>query len=65
MRDRDFGGTVEMQARAARLGMRSLEVPVASRPRAAGRSKISGTLSGSVAAGFKILTTLARVRMGG
>ena len=57
MRDRDFGWTVEMQARAAKLGLRWIEVPVRYRRRAAGRSKISGTVWGSLAAGFKILTT--------
>ena len=65
LRDRDYGWTVEMQARAALAGLRSLEVPVRYRLRSAGRSKISGTLRGGLAAGAKILTTLARVRLGG
>lgn len=64
MRDRDFGWTAEMQARAARAGLRMLEVPVSYRRRRHGRSKIAGTLSGSVRAGWKILSTLARVRLG-
>ena len=64
MRDRDFGWTVEMQARAARAGWSVPEVPVRYRRRI-GRSKISGTVSGAVAAGWKILFTLARVRLGG
>jgi hypothetical protein len=63
MRDRDFGWTVEMQARAARAGMRVLEVPVRYRRRV-GRSKISGTVRGAIGAGWKILFTLARVRLG-
>lgn len=54
MRDRNFGWTVEMQAKAQRAGLRVVEVPVDYRPRL-GRSKISGTLSGSVRAGTKIL----------
>lgn len=63
MRDRDFGWTVEMQARAARAGLRVVEVPVRYRRRT-GRSKISGTLRGAMGAGWKILYTLVRVRLG-
>lgn len=58
MRDRDFGWTVEMQIKAARAGLRAVEVPVRYRRRI-GRSKISGTVSGSIRAGFKILETIA------
>jgi glycosyltransferase involved in cell wall biosynthesis len=65
MRDRDFGWTVEMQARAARARLRGVEVPVRYRRRRSGRSKVAGTISGSIAAGGKILLTLARVRLGG
>ena len=65
MRDRDYGWTVEMQARALRAGLRTAEVPVRCRKRARGRSKVSGTLSGVLGAGAKILFTLARVRLGG
>jgi len=64
MRDRDFGWTVEMQARAARAGLSVVEVPVRYRRRI-GRSKISGTLRGALSAGWKILFTIARVRGGG
>jgi glycosyltransferase involved in cell wall biosynthesis len=65
MRDRDYGWTVEMQARAARAGLRTCEVPVRYRRRTHGRSKVAGTLRGAVGAGWKILFTLARVRLGG
>ncbi len=58
--DRDFGWNVEMQAKAAAMGLRVLEIPVNYRPRAAGKSKISGTLRGSFAAGVKILYTVFR-----
>jgi len=58
MRDRDFGWTVEMQIKAARARLRAEEVPVRYRRRI-GRSKISGTVSGSICAGFKILETIA------
>jgi glycosyltransferase involved in cell wall biosynthesis len=64
MRDRDFGWTVEMQARAARAGRTVVEVPVRYRRRR-GRSKISGTVGGVLGAGAKILFTIARVRLGG
>jgi glycosyltransferase involved in cell wall biosynthesis len=59
MRDRNYGWTVEMQARAARLGLRCVEVPVSYRHRV-GRSKVSGTIKGSVKAGAKILWTIGR-----
>ena len=67
MEDRNFGWTVEMQVKAARLGVQIVEVPVRYRRRI-GTSKISGTLSGAVRAGYKILWTIfrfARYREGG
>ncbi len=57
MGDRDYGWTVEMQIKSAMLGLRCCEIPVPYRKRV-GRSKISGTISGSVKAGNKILWTL-------
>ncbi len=59
MCDGDFGWTVEMQVKAARLGLRCAEVPVRYRKRI-GTSKISGTISGSLRAGHKILWTIFR-----
>lgn len=59
MEDRDFGWTVEMQIKAAKMGLRIAEVPVSYRRRI-GASKISGTVAGSVRAGFKILSTIYR-----
>jgi glycosyltransferase involved in cell wall biosynthesis len=58
MRDRGFGWTVEMQVKARQRGLRVREVPVDYRPRL-GRSKISGTVSGSLRAGTRILGTIA------
>jgi len=58
MRDMDFGWTVEMQVKAARAGLRAGEVPVSYRRRV-GRSKISGTVTGTLRAGTKILGTIA------
>ena len=60
MADPDFGWTVEMQIKAIRRGLRVTEVPVSRRSRVAGRSKVSGSLTGSLAAGCKILWTVAR-----
>jgi glycosyltransferase involved in cell wall biosynthesis len=60
LRDTNFGWNVEMQAKAARLHLKVTEIPVRYRRRAAGKSKISGTLVGSVAAGAKILWTIYR-----
>ena len=63
MVDRDFGWTVEMQVKAARQGLRITEVPVRYRKRI-GESKITGTLLGSVRAGYKILWTIFRYSRG-
>jgi len=60
LQDRDFGWNVEMQAKAARLNFRVAEVPVSYGRRRYGRSKISGTLWGSLRAGVKILWTIYR-----
>jgi hypothetical protein len=59
MVDRNFGWTVEMQIKAVRAGLRTLEIPVPYRCRI-GTSKISGTVSGTVKAGSKILYLIAR-----
>lgn len=60
MKDRNWGWTVEMQLAAARERVRCAEVPVRYRNRRGGRSKVSGSLRGSVSAGAKILWLLAR-----
>ncbi|MEZ5064574.1 MAG: glycosyltransferase family 2 protein [bacterium] len=59
MADRDFGWTVEMQVKAAQRGLRCAEVPVSYRRRV-GKSKITGTISGTVRASHKILGTIFR-----
>ncbi len=61
MRDTTWGWTVEMQFKAATLGLRVLEIDVAYRKRLAGKSKISGSLVGSWKAGTKIIATIARL----
>ena len=60
LRDPNFGWNVEMQAKAARLRLRIAEIPVQYRKRRFGKSKISGTITGSVRAGAKILWTVYR-----
>lgn len=59
MNDRGYGWTIQMQIRAARMGMRVMEVPVSYRRRL-GQSKISGTWRGTIAAGAIILLTIWR-----
>jgi len=59
MRDTNFGWTCEMQVKAVRQGLAIAEVPVSYRRRV-GVSKITGTLKGTLAAGYKILWTIAR-----
>ena len=63
MEDRNFGWTIEMQVRAVKLGIFSIELPVGYRQRI-GISKISGTFSGVVRAGTKILFIIAREAFG-
>jgi hypothetical protein len=61
MRELTYGWNLEMQMRAARAGLRILELPVAYRRRLGGHSKVAGSLRGSVQAGLKIISTFARV----
>ena len=55
MRDIAYGWNVEMQMKAVHAGLRIQEVPVRYRVRGGGRSKISGTVKGTVKAGIGIL----------
>ncbi|MCT4580536.1 MAG: glycosyltransferase family 2 protein [Flavobacteriales bacterium] len=57
MKDRTYGWTVEMQVKAAKLKMKCTELPVDYRVRI-GKSKVSGTLKGTIMAGYKIITTI-------
>lgn len=57
MADQTYGWTVEMQVKAVEHGLRSLEVPARYKQRI-GVSKVSGTLKGSVLAGYKILSII-------
>ena len=59
MVDTNFGWTVEMQIKAARAKLRMEEVAVTYRQRI-GHSKITGTITGTIKAGYKILWTIFR-----
>jgi len=59
MTDTNFGWTCEMQVKAVRAGLAITEVPVSYRRRV-GVSKITGTVWGTLRAGYKILWTIAR-----
>lgn len=63
MQDRDFGWTIEMQVRAAKLGIPAIEVATGYRRRI-GVSKISGTIDGVLKAGTKILYVIGREAFG-
>src|SRR5438309_7006188 len=64
MREKTYGWNLEMQMKAARDGLRVLEIPVNHRRRAGGQSKVSGTLRGTFVAGARIAATLMRVALG-
>ncbi|HEV8618031.1 MAG TPA: glycosyltransferase family 2 protein [Candidatus Udaeobacter sp.] len=61
MREQTYGWNLEMQMKAARAGMRILEIPVNHRRRAGGESKVSGTVRGTFIAGTRIMATLLRI----
>ncbi len=57
MKDTTYGWTVEMQLKAAKQKMKIIEVPVNYKKRI-GFSKVSGTVKGTIMAGYKIITTI-------
>jgi glycosyltransferase involved in cell wall biosynthesis len=61
MQDKTYGWTVEMQLKAAKFRLKTTEIPVRYRQRI-GVSKISGTVKGTVLAGYKIITTILKYR---
>ena len=65
MREMTYGWNLEMQMRAARAGLRIVELPVAHRRRAGGVSKVSGNLRGTLRASWRILATFVRIAAGG
>ena len=65
MREMTYGWNLEMQMRAARAGLRILELPVAHRRRLGGESKVSGTVRGTAKAALRIALTFIRVAFEG
>jgi len=63
MREMTYGWNLEMQMRAARAGLRVLEIAVPYRCRRGGESKVAGSLRGSIRAGARIIATFARVAL--
>jgi len=61
MREMTYGWNIEMQMRAARAGLRILEIPVPYRCRTGGASKVAGSLGGSIKAAVRIVATFVRV----
>jgi glycosyltransferase involved in cell wall biosynthesis len=61
MREATYGWNIEMQMRAAQAGLRILEIPVDYRRRSGGRSKVAGSLRGTLRAGTRIIATFVRV----
>jgi glycosyltransferase involved in cell wall biosynthesis len=60
MSEMTYGWPVEMVAKAARRGLRIAEVEVSQRARLGGRSKVAGTLAGSLRAGYRFLRVALR-----
>lgn len=63
MREMTYGWNLEMQMKAARAGLRILEVPVPYACRAGGESKVAGSVRGTLSAGSRILLTFGRVAL--
>ena len=61
MREMTYGWNLEMQMKAARAGLRILEVPMPYRCRAGGVSKVAGSLRGTLRAAARIVVTFVRV----
>ncbi len=60
MQDKTYGWTVEMQVKAGKHKLRCIEVPVNYRRRI-GVSKVSGTIKGTILAGYKIIWTILKL----
>jgi glycosyltransferase involved in cell wall biosynthesis len=61
MQEMTYGWNLEMQMKAARSGLRVLEIPVPNRCRTGGRSKVAGSFRGTLRAGSRIVATFVRV----
>ena len=63
MKEETYGWNLEMQMKAARAGLRILELPVDHRCRTGGVSKVSGTFRGTFVAGARIIATFLRIAL--
>jgi glycosyltransferase involved in cell wall biosynthesis len=63
MREMTYGWNIEMQMRAARAGLRILELPVPYHRRTGGQSKVAGNMRGALRAGTRIIGTFVRVSL--
>jgi glycosyltransferase involved in cell wall biosynthesis len=63
MREMTYGWNIEMQMKAARQGLRVLEIPLPYRCRAGGESKVAGSLRGTLRASWRILAAFLRVAL--
>jgi hypothetical protein len=61
MSEMTYGWNIEMQMRAARSGLRILEIPVPYHRRTGGSSKVAGSFRGTLRAGVRIVSTFIRV----
>jgi hypothetical protein len=61
MSEMTYGWNIEMQMRAARSGLRIVEIPVRYHRRTGGSSKVAGSLGGTIRAGTRIISTFVRV----
>jgi len=64
MQEMTYGWPTEMMVKAAKLEYKIVEVPVDYYRRAGGRSKISGTLRGTILAGYYIIATTVKHAFG-
>ncbi len=60
MREMTYGWTVELIVKSARAGLRIVEIPITYRPRLAGKSKVSGTVRGTVGAAWHLFACALR-----
>jgi hypothetical protein len=60
MREMTFGWPVEMVIKAARAHYRIVELPIHYRRRSHGRSKVAGTITGSIKTAYYMLSTTLR-----
>jgi len=65
MKEMTYGWNIEMQIKAARHGLRILEIPLPYRCRVGGNSKVAGSIHGTIRASWRIIVTFVRVASSG